>query len=221
MDGMHDLGGMHGFGPVPIEQQNYVFRYDWQRRAFALVQALASPTPYCADQHRQEIERIQPLDYLRLDYFERWVIATEALIEQAGLVSRTELATGKQEFSVDLAKHRPVSSAELIAAMKAGVRLAYPPETKQPRFAAGQAAKVRLNCSEGHTRVPRYLRGHIGRVVADTGVFQFADAVAAGRGPSPERCYTLVFSARLLWGDATEVDDDIYADLWEPYLEPA
>lgn len=221
MDGIHDLGGMHGFGPVPIKEQNYTFKFDWQRRAFALVEALAGPTPYGADVHRQEIERIEPVDYLRLDYFEKWLIATESLLKKAGLVSQEELETGKKGFDVDLSRHRPVGPDELVAIMKQGAHLMYPPETRAPQFTIDQMIRVRAHSVPGHTRVPRYLRGHIGKIVDDVGVFQFADSVASGQGPSPQHCYTVAFSAKTLWGCGAEADDDIYADLWESYLEPA
>ncbi len=221
MDGMHDLGGMHGFGPVPIETDGYVFKFEWQRRAFALVQALASPASYGADQHRQEIERIAPLDYLRLDYFEKWIIATEKLLGDAGLVNRLELETGKKLFDVDLSRHRPVGPEELVGAMKAGAHLMFPPDTEPPRFAVGQIVRVRMDSVPDHTRAPRYVRGKMGRIVSDAGVFQFADSVAAGLGPSPQHCYGVTFAAPTLWGNEAGSDDEVHVDLWEAYIEPA
>lgn len=221
MDGIHDLGGMHGFGPVPIAKEDYVFKADWQRRAFALAEALAGTVPYSADQHRQEIERMPAIDYLRLDYFEKWLVATESLLMQAGLVSQEELRTGRKQFDVDLARHEKVSPEELVAAVKSGAHLRFSEGTQSARFAVGDRIRVRKDVSPGHTRVPRYLRGRAGEIVADQGVFQFADAVAAGRGPEPQHCYTVGFSARELWGRNAEADDMIYADLWEHYLEPA
>lgn len=221
MDGIHDLGGMHGFGPVPIAKEDYVFKAEWQRRAFALAEVLGGTVPYSADQHRQEIERMPAIDYLRLDYFEKWLVAAEALLMQAGLVNEEELRTGRKQFDVDLACHRKVTPEELIAAVKTGAHLRFSEDTQGARFAVGDRIRVGKDSSSGHTRMPRYLRGRVGVVVADQGVFQFADAVAAGRGPEPQHCYTVGFAARELWGRNAEARDMVYADLWEDYLEPA
>jgi len=221
MDGIHDLGGMHGFGPVPIETGDYVFKAQWQRRAFALAELLGGPVPYSADQHRQEIERMPAADYLKLDCFEKWIVGAEALLLQAGLVSEEELRTGRKLFDVDAARHPKVDAENLAAVMRAGAQLNFPDDARKPRFTIGQTVRVTKDSPAGHTRAPRYLRGRAGQVVAGHGVFQFADAVAAGRGPEPQHCYTVAFTARELWGRDAEAADMIHADLWESYLEPA
>jgi nitrile hydratase subunit beta len=221
MDGIHDLGGMHGFGPVSIEQEDYVFKYDWQRRAFGLTQALASTVPYCADMHRHKIERLSAIDYLRKDYFEKWAIATSELLKDAGLVSEEELRSGKKEFDVDLARHAPVDAVELVAAMRGGSELQFPAETSTARFSIGEMIRASNNCPPGHTRVPRYVRGKVGTIVGDNGVFQFADTIAAGEGPHPQHCYTIAFSTKALWGaNAERPADRVYVDLAEAYVEP-
>ena len=221
MDGIHDLGGMHGFGPVPIETGNYVFKEKWQRRAFALAELLGSPVPYGADQHRQEIERMPAADYLKLDYFEKWIVGAEALLLQAGLVNEEELRTGRKLFDVDPVRHPKVEAENLVAVMRAGAQLNFPDDTRKPRFIVGHTVRVTKDSPAGHTRAPRYLRGRTGQVVAGHGVFQFPDAVAAGRGAEPQHCYTVAFIAGELWGRDAEAADMIHADLWESYLEPA
>lgn len=219
MDGIHDIGGMHGFGPVPVESQDYVFRHDWQRRSFGLAQALAGPAAFCADMHRHKIERLPAVDYLRMDYFEKWAIATSELLKDAGLASAAELASGEKAFDVDLQKHAPATPQGLLAAMKAGAEMQFPRETSPARFAVGEAVRVSVESPEGHTRAPRYVRGKLGRIVVDMGVFQFADSVAAGKGPCPQHCYTVEFTADALWGrHAERADDRIYLDLAEAYL---
>lgn len=220
MDGIHDMGGMHGFGPVPIESEDYVFKHEWQRRSFGLAQALAGTTPYCADMHRHKIERLPPIDYLRMDYFEKWAIATSELLKDAGLVSDAELSSGVKVFDVDLARHVPATPEGLLDAMKRGVEMHFPPETVGARFVVGETIRVGSDCPAGHTRVPRYVRGKVGRIVADMGVFQFADAIAAGKGPHPQHCYTVEFTAGTLWGnDAEAAGDRVYLDLAEAYID--
>ncbi len=220
MDGIHDMGGKQGFGRIAVEE-DYIFRSAWQRRAFALVEALAWSTPYNTDQHRHAVECVPPADYLRLDYFENWIVASEMLLKEAGLVDQSELDDGRKHFDVDQKSHAPVGVHEIVDATKAGADLRFPEDTQSARFAVGQSVLVSHTQAAGHTRVPRYLRGKTGRIVSDEGVFQFADAVVAGRGPDPQHCYTVVFSAQDLWGEEAQVGDSLCADLWEAYLEPA
>lgn len=220
MDGIHDMGGMQGFGEVPVEE-DYIFRSDWQRRAFALVEALAWAAPYNTDQHRHAVERVPPLDYLRQDYFENWIAATETLLKEAGLVDQAELDSGAKRFDIDREAHKAVGPDEIVAGTRAGAELAFPGDSQPARFTQGQSVRVTDRPSARHTRVPRYVRGKIGRVVRDEGVFQFADAMAAAEGPAPQHCYSVVFSAQDLWGEAAEAEDTVCVDLWESYLEPA
>jgi nitrile hydratase len=218
MDGIHDMGGMHGFGPVPCDQDR-AFDHDWQKRAFALTEALAWSVPFCADEHRAAIERIAPADYLRLDYFEKWTVAATALVQTAGLVDPQEVASGLKRFDIPQGDHPAVGPADILAATKAGAEMTFPPTTAMPRFAVGQSVRVLANSPVGHTRVPRYVRNHVGKVIADMGVFQFADSMASGQGPDPQHCYTVEFSSKDLWGSAADANGCVCLDLWESYLD--
>jgi nitrile hydratase len=220
MDGIHDMGGMHGFGKVPRDQ-DCAFDHDWQKRAFALTEALAWSVPFCADEHRYAIERIAPADYLGLDYFEKWAIAAAALAQNAGLVDQHELESGHKRFDITQEDHPAVSSVELLTATKAGAEMKFAPSTAEPLFKVGQSVRVLANSPVGHTRVPRYVRNRVARIVSDCGVFQFADAMAAGKGPCPQHCYTLEFLASDLWGEAADPNGRVCLDLWESYLESA
>lgn len=217
MDGIHDMGGMHGFGAVD-RHNDYTFRADWQRKAFGIVEALAGVVPFNADMHRQALERISADEYLRHDYFEKWVMATETLLLQAGLVNESELKSGKKEFDVDMTNRAPVGPKELVSAFIAGVPLAFPADSQPAKFEVGQSVRVTVNSPNHHSRVPRYLRGRIGTITHDAGVFQFADSVATGKGQCPQHCYTVTFSARDLWGASAEPGNTLCADLWESYL---
>ncbi|MDO6728235.1 nitrile hydratase subunit beta [Cognatishimia sp. 1_MG-2023] len=222
MDNIHDLGGMHGFGPVPIESEGYTFKHEWQRRAFGLTQSLAGNTPFCADMHRHKIEQLSAVDYLQMDYFEKWTVATSELMKDAGLVDANELATGVKSFAVDLTKHPAVRPDDLVNAMKVGGDYTFPAESRVAAFQVNDTVRVLSNCPSGHTRVPRYVRGKIGTVCNVEDVFQFADAVAKGEGPAPQHCYLVLFKATDLWGEDAEAPDDvIYLDLAEAYLERA
>ncbi|MEX0285601.1 MAG: nitrile hydratase subunit beta [Paracoccaceae bacterium] len=220
MDGIHDMGGMQGFGRIPINQDT-VFDHNWQKRAFALAETLAWSVPFDADQHRRAIEQIAPVDYLRRDYFEKWAIAVQTLLLDAGLVDEEELRSGRVKFPIPQDEHPPVPAETLVQATRAGAQMTCPETGSVPAFAVDQAVRVRPHGAAGHTRVPRYVRGHIGRVVSNLGFFQFADAMAVGKGPAPQFCYTVEFEARTLWGEDAQADDTMFLDLWEPYLESA
>ena len=218
MDGVHDMGGMQGFGPVPLTEDT-VFDHEWQRRAFAMAELLAWSVPYAADTHRHAIERLAPVDYLGRNYFEKWAMATQTLVAEAGMADAGELASGQKSFDIAQADHPAVDAATLLAATRAGADMLHDPGDATPRFAVGQMVRVIRHGHSGHTRAPRYLRGRLGRIVENTGYFHFADAIAAGQGACPEFCYTVAFEASELWGQEAEGADCMHADLWEPYLD--
>ncbi|RKF17095.1 nitrile hydratase subunit beta [Roseovarius spongiae] len=221
MDGIHDMGGMHGFGRVPVEAEE-VFTHEWQRRSFALADALAWTVPFNADQHRHAIERLAPGDYLTIDYFEKWARACQMLMQEAGVASAEELATGRKSFDPDLGEHgKPPDAATVRRVMPRGAQLMFPPDTAEPAFRVGQRVRVRDMHVPGHTRAPRYVRLREGVIERDLGVFQFADAMARGDGPDPQHCYTVAFAAQDLWGAEAEPRGRVFLDLWEAYLDPA
>ena len=84
-------------------------------------------------------------------------------------------------------------------------------------FPSGTRVLVRAGDPDHHTRVPAYLRGHTGEVVAVLGRWTLPDDSARGLAPPRiETCYAVRFSARDLWGSG---DHTVTADLWESYLD--
>jgi len=73
----------------------------------------------------------------------------------------------------------------------------------------------------GHTRLPRYVRGHVGVIECVRGCHVFPDAVVAGRGEEPHWLYTVVFDGRELWGEGSDPTLKVSVEAWEPYLDPA
>ena len=73
----------------------------------------------------------------------------------------------------------------------------------------------------GHTRLPRYVRGRLGTVHRDHGVFVFPDTNALFLGEQPQHVYSVCFEAPELWGEQAAPKDSVYVDLWDDYLEPA
>jgi len=88
-------------------------------------------------------------------------------------------------------------------------------------FKVGDTIRARNINPTGHTRLPRYIRGKQGQVAVDHGVFQFADSLAHSRGKQPQHLYSVRFTAREIWGADVPVQDSLYIDLWDDYLEPA
>ena len=77
-----------------------------------------------------------------------------------------------------------------------------------------------LVCPVTHTRLPRYVRGHVGTIARLHGAHAFPDSNAAGRGEAPQWLYTVRFEATELWGDAADPAATVAVDAWESYLEP-
>lgn len=224
MDGIHDLGGRHGFGTIVRESAEPVFHDRWEARVFAMMRAaVAAGVVRNADQFRHAIERIDPAAYLTHGYYGRWLGGIETLLLEAGVITAEELAGRVRERGGD-----PAASA---AARPAPVpdRIDYPPAAEgsrrtppaSARFAPGEAVRTAAFAKPGHTRLPAYARGRRGTVLAAHGGWVFPDSNAHGVGECPQHLYTVAFSGAALWGDAAEAGTAVTLDLFECYLEPA
>jgi nitrile hydratase subunit beta len=220
MDGIHDLGGVHGFGKVEAETDEPIFHADWERRMFALTSAILFATQSSDDHFRREIERMEPLHYLRSSYYEKWYASVVALLEQHDLASATELSGAPPrplphnfDFSV------VPRAAAVEAAILAGASQARPEiDAAPPRFSKGERVVARQTMPYGHTRLPRYVRGHVGIVETIEGFYVFADANATNQEPTPHWLYRIRFASRDLWGSEAPENDQLRITLWEPYL---
>ena len=218
MDGIHDMGGMHGFGPVEPQADEPVFHHQWEARVFALSFCAGPVIRFNTDEFRFAIERIPGPEYLASSYYERWFAMLETLAIEKGTVSEEELANGHAsggrvgEPAVEAKRVR-----ELMAERSSSRR---PPETATARFEAGDRVRARNIHPWGHTRLPRYARGKVGEVVEDYGIFTLPDSNALRQGKNPEHCYAVMFAGRELWGPDGNDNDRVAVDLWESYLDP-
>jgi len=103
MNGIHDLGGMHGMGPIRPEPNEPVFHEDWERRVFGLMVATFGGGQYNVDEFRHAIERMDPAHYLESSYYEHWLSAVETLLVEKGVLSADELAARKAELAREAA----------------------------------------------------------------------------------------------------------------------
>jgi len=217
MNGAHDMGGMHGFGPVAPEPDEPVFHADWERRAFALTLAMGATGEWNIDMSRFARENRAPADYLSKSYYELWAAGTEQLLLERGLVSADEITAGRA-----LHPSRPVRRVLAAADVAPLLALGAPtdrPATAPARFRVGDAVRARNINPPRHTRLPRYVRGHAGVIDAVRGCQVFADANALGH-EDPQWLYTVRFDGRELWGEDGDPTTTVSVDLWEPYLEP-
>ena len=215
MNGVHDMGGMDGFGPVVPEQNEPVFHADWERRIYALIGVANRAAQVNIDEFRHAIERMPPARYLASSYYERWLAAVETLLVERGVLTRKELLA-KQDASIDPALIASAVTAHGPAPVKDK------PGSKSPRarFVKGDRVRARNLNPVGHTRLPRYVRGKTGVVARDWGVFVFPDTNAHHAGTKRQHCYSVSFDARELWGKPANSRERLYIDLWEDYLEP-
>ena len=219
MNGVHDMGGMQGMGPVAAETNESVFHERWEARTFGLNIAMGAFGKWNIDTGRHEIELIPAADYLRMSYYEKWFVRLVELLAKAGLVSRDDLGTGRPAQGAGKAT-LPLTADHVPALLAAG-SLASRQIATAPRFQPGQRVRARNMHPTGHTRLPRYARGKLGTVDRLRGAYVFPDAHAHLLGEQPQHVYSVRFPARELWGDQASPRDAVYIDMWDDYLEPA
>jgi nitrile hydratase len=219
MNGPHDLGGSHGFGPIAPGANEPLFHAEWERRAFALVLAMGATGAWNIDMSRHARERIPPADYLASSYYAIWLKGMERLLVERGLATPEEISAGHAIAPPAALPRRP-TAATVPAALAKGAPTARDPQTPA-LHAVGDAVRARVMNPAGHTRLPRYVRGRMGRIAAIHGAHVFPDAHAHGAGEDPRWLYSVEFAAEELWGPQGRPGDSIRVDLWEPYLERA
>src|SRR5262245_30735739 len=224
MDGVHDLGGMHGFGPVEREEHEPTFHAPWEATVVAIMRATRAAGLYNIDEFRHGIERMDPAHYLGSSYFEHWLDGIARILAEKGVVTAAEMEARTAFFG-----ERPEvpAGAAVRAVAPASAPLGRPESatsfraaTALPRFATGAAVVTRNIHPMGHTRLPRYARGKRGVVAASRGCHVFPDANAHGLGERPHHVYSVRFAAGELWGEAAEPNQHVHLDLWESYLLP-
>lgn len=230
MDGVHDLGGMHNFGPVRVEPDEPVFHAEWERRALALTLATGALGRWSIDRSRHVRESLPPVTYLGSSYYEIWLRGLDRLLAESGLVPAAVGDAGSGE--------RP--RAKDWPAIHASLERGTPYERacdRPPRFAVDEHVRTLVMHPPTHTRLPRYTRGKVGQVVAVRGAHVFPDRNAAppsAPGPDPadgtpvnsstdpvEWLYTVVFDAVELFGPEGDPSVTVTIDAFEPYLRPA
>ena len=220
MNGIHDMGGMHGFGPVePADARPW--HAEWEGRVFALTLAASGHLRSNLDNGRFQLEMLPPDVYLQ-GYFERWYARLLDQAAEAGLIDAAARAAieGGEPAPASSQDHEPLPAAVLVQAADKG-RPTVRELDAAPAFAVGDTIRARNLHPPGHTRLPAYVRGKPGAIVGYHGAHVFPDSNAALAGEDPQHLYAVRFSARVLWGDEASSHDSVTLDLFEPYLETA
>ena len=218
MNGVHDMGGMDGFGKVEVEPNEPPFHERWEGRVMAMSRAMVGAGAWHIDDSRFAQETLPPRIYLGASYYWRWALALHKNLVARNLVTEDEIAAG---HSLHPAKTLPNKLTPHV--VRAGMTRSsfFRQQQSHARFKPGDRVRTRNINPQGHTRLPRYARDKLGTVELIHGCHAYPDAVASGRGDDPQWLYTVVFDGREIWGPDADPTLKISIDAFEPYLEPA
>jgi nitrile hydratase len=214
---IHDMGGMHGFGPVEPEPNEPVFHAEWEKRVLALQRAMGATGLWTIDGGRASLEDLPPLAYLDASYYKRWFLGLERRVVAHGLAGEDEIAAGRS-LRPGVRLNRKMTHDDAKVMQWANFER---PQSGPSRFKAGDAVRTRNINPTTHTRLPRYARGKLGTVEAVRGCHVFPDTAAVGGGENPQWLYAVVFTARELWGEEADPSIKVSIEAFEPYLAPA
>ena len=223
MDGVHDMGGMHGFGSVVHPGSELVFHEAWEGRVFALSQLTGQLGFGAGPGGRALKEEMPPDRYLAASYYERSLWSMERRLQAKGTVEPGEvermverLGSGRPP-SLPAVDPGPGQREMMLAALREIEPLR---PVGSARFAVGETVRVRRIHPKGHTRCPRYARGVAGRIERLQGSDALPDLAAYGLDAPVETVYSVSFRSDDLWGPSAEGTWTVLLDLWESYLEP-
>jgi nitrile hydratase beta subunit len=218
MDGIHDMGGMHGFGKIEPEANEPVFHAEWEARCLALNRAMGAAGAWTIDEARAGIEELPPDVYLAHSYYGKWALRLENMVVGRGFAGADEIAAGhalrpgkplKRKFDTAIVE-RTLTRGSFGR-----------PAPSPARFKVGDRVRTKNIHPVTHTRLPRYARGRVGVIEALRGCHVFPDTSAIGAGENPQWLYTVLFTGRELWGESADPALQVSIEAFEPYLEAA
>lgn len=219
MNGIHDMGGMDGFGTVEAPPSEPAFHAPWEGRVMAMNRALVVSKEWNIDEGRYGIEILPAHLYLMTSYYERWFLRLENMCVEAGLCTREEIAKGHSDGAGRPLKGAPFTPANVGKTYKRGSFERAP--ATAARFKIGDRVRTRNIHPKSHTRLPRFVRGHVGIVEIVHGAHVFPDIAVSEQREQPEWLYTVKFDHTEIWGPEGDPNVEISIDAFEPYLEPA
>jgi len=216
MDGVHDMGGMDGFGKVEPEPNEPVFHHRWEGRVVAMSRAISLVRNWTIDTSRYVVEMLSPTVYLTASYYERWFLRDVRLLTEQGLIDADEVEGGRAlRPGKNLNRRFTLADVDKVTRRGSYGR----PATAPARFKIGDRVRAKNIHPTTHTRLPRYARGHVGVVERLHGAHVFPDSITTGKGEDPQWLYTVRFDGRELWGADADPKLKVSIEAFEPYLE--
>jgi nitrile hydratase len=214
---VHDMGGMHGFGPVEVEPNEPPFHEAWEGRVLAMQRAMGFAQLWTIDGGRASLETLPPVTYLASSYYQRWFLGLEKRVVTHGLVDTDEIVAGRS-LRPGRRLNRTLTPQDVPRVLTRGNFER--PASAPARFKEGDRVRTRNINPATHTRLPRYARGKTGSIEAIRGCHVYPDTAATGAGDDPQWLYTVVFTAQELWGEAADPKVKVSIEAFEPYLDP-
>ena len=219
MNGIHDMGGMDGFGHVAAEPNEPMFHHPWEGRVLAMTRAMGAAGAFNIDASRFYREALPPEVYMSSSYYQKWLLGLEDVLVANGYLTTEEIKNAHASAPSKSLKHGKFTQDQVERVMARGAfgRAA----AAAAKFTAGDRVRAKNIHPATHTRLPRYVRGHVGVVERDHGCHVFPDSVAHDKGENPQWLYTVVFDGAELWGADGDPTLKVSVEAFEPYLELA
>jgi nitrile hydratase len=227
MNGIHDIGGKHGFGPVVAEPNEPPFHAPWEGRMHGIAVTCQVTGVNTTPEQRTTIENMAPALYLGTSYYEKWLFAYEKLLNDKGVVTTAELnARVREQADQSMVAHpqEPLAPSDYAKKLRSVLYGGTPhdrPLDRTAKFKPGDRVRAKNINPEGHTRLPSFTKGKLGTVEVYHGAHCHHEALATGKGDVPEHLYAVKFNGAELWGEDGRTGDAVYVDLFENYLDRA
>ena len=219
MSKAHDMGGRIGSGRIDISSSEQKFKAEWEKDVFAITLALGFSGLWNLDRSRFARESLDSNDYLHFSYFEKWLAGLINLLGENGVI--LDKKNNEDNFEKSAFRILEAKNVKKLLQMGGPTKRA---STTEKKFKLGEAVAVKNNISNkriegGHTRLPGYVKGRVGKIIAFHGNHVLPDTNAHLLGENPEALYSVEFKSKDLWEKCENIDDTVVVDLWESYLE--
>ena len=219
MSKVHDMGGSLVSRRVDTSSSEQKFKAEWEKDVFAITLALGFSGLWNLDRSRFARESLEPNDYLRFSYFEKWLAGLINLLGESGIIS--EKKGNEENFEKNSFRILEAKNVKKLLQMGGPTKRA---STTEKKFDLEEVIAVKTNISNerikgGHTRLPAYVKGRVGKIIAYHGSHVLPDTNAHFLGENPEPLYSVEFKSKDLWAEYEDIEDTVIVDLWESYLE--
>jgi nitrile hydratase subunit beta len=215
-----DMGGTEGWGPVKAPSGDEpVFAENWEGRAFALtLLSMGRVSGQNLDAFRRALGELDRKKYLDDGYYGRWLNAAENMLVESAILAPGAVDARARKLRGEDVEEPPVpepNKPDYAATAAGSLREVDAPAA----FAVGDAVRAKDVEPAGHTRLPRYVRGHRGTVELVQPAHLLPDTHCVFQGENPQHVYSVRFDSRELWGDDAE-PFGLTIEMYESYLEP-